>query len=169
MFIVENRGQLARHRHAIAVFSLMCLTTCPLLLPSASAATLTQVSNFGNNPGNLEMYLYVPDNLTGPAPVLVALHYCTDTEPVLFSNTQFASLADQYGYIVIYPSVTRSSQCFDVYSSQALTRGGGSDPVSVKSMIDYVVQNHKRPAGCTTPSPATGALSAYAIAARRER
>ncbi|MBO3739637.1 extracellular catalytic domain type 1 short-chain-length polyhydroxyalkanoate depolymerase [Actinoplanes flavus] len=108
------------------------------LPPPASAAALTEVTGFGANPSNLRMYLYVPDNLAPRPGLLVAVHYCTGTGPAFYSGSQFASLADRYGYIVIYPSVTRSSQCFDVASPQALTRDGGSDPVGIKSMIDYV-------------------------------
>ena len=47
-----------------------------------------------------------------------------------------------YGFIVIYPSATRSGSCWDVSSSQALTRNGGSDPVSIMSMITYAEQHY---------------------------
>ena len=86
------------------------------------------------------MYLYVPDNVAAHPALLVAVHYCTGSGPALYSGTEFASLADQYGFIVIYPSVTRSSKCFDVSSPQALSRDGGSDPVGIMSMVDYVRQ-----------------------------
>ncbi len=108
-----------------------------------AAAKLTRITSFGANPGKLEMHLYVPDKLATPSPLLVAVHYCTGSAEEFFSNSRFAALADQYGYIVIYPSAIREGHCFDVASPQALTRGGGSDPVSIKSMIDYVLQNHK--------------------------
>ncbi|WP_229402303.1 extracellular catalytic domain type 1 short-chain-length polyhydroxyalkanoate depolymerase [Micromonospora okii] len=104
----------------------------------ASAAALTEVTSFGANPSNLRMYLYVPDSVAPRPGLLVAVHYCTGSGPAMYSGTQFAALADRYGYIVIYPSVTRSSKCFDVSSPQALRRDGGSDPVGIKSMIDHV-------------------------------
>ncbi|MEU8166877.1 extracellular catalytic domain type 1 short-chain-length polyhydroxyalkanoate depolymerase [Micromonospora sp. NPDC049004] len=108
----------------------------------ASAATLTQVTGFGNNPTNLQMHLYVPDRVASRPGILLALHYCTGTGPAFYSGTQYASLADRYGFIVIYPSATRSSKCWDVASPQALRRGGGSDPVGLISMIDYVKQRY---------------------------
>ncbi|MET8527373.1 PHB depolymerase family esterase [Micromonospora sp. NPDC005172] len=108
----------------------------------ASAATLTQVTGFGNNPTNLQMHLYVPDRVASRPGILLALHYCTGTGPAFYSGTQYASLADRYGFIVIYPSATRSSKCWDVASPQALRRGGGSDPVGLVSMIDYVKQRY---------------------------
>ena len=110
--------------------------------PPASAASLVQVTNFGSNPSSLQMYVYVPNSVTANPPILVALHQCTGSGPGFYSGTQFASLADQYGYIVIYPSVTRSGSCWDVSSSQALTRNGGSDPVGIMSMITYAEQHY---------------------------
>jgi acetylxylan esterase len=109
----------------------------------AHAASLTQVTNFGSNPTNLGFFLYVPDNIpagTRPA-VLVAVHYCTGSGPAFFSGTQFASLADQFKFIVIYPSATRSSKCFDVSTAGALSHNGNSDPVGIISMVNWVVAN----------------------------
>jgi acetylxylan esterase len=107
----------------------------------ASAASLVEVTNFGSNPTNLRMHLYVPDRVASRPAVLVAVHYCTGTGPAFHSGTQFASLADQYGFIVIYPSATRSGQCFDVSSPGALTHNGNSDPVGIVSMVRWVLQN----------------------------
>jgi len=112
------------------------------LAPSAAAASLVQVTNFGNNPSGLQMYIYVPDNVVPDPPILVALHQCTGSGPEFYSSTEFASLASQYGFIVVYPSVTRSGSCWDVSSSQALTRNGGSDPVGIMSMITYTEQHY---------------------------
>ncbi|BCL18013.1 extracellular catalytic domain type 1 short-chain-length polyhydroxyalkanoate depolymerase [Micromonospora sagamiensis] len=108
----------------------------------ASAATLTEVTAFGPNPSNLRMYLYVPDRVAPRPALVVAVHYCTGSGPAMHSGTQYAALADRYGYIVVYPSVTRSSKCFDVSSPQALRRDGGSDPVGIKSMVDHVRQRY---------------------------
>jgi len=58
--------------------------------PSASAAPLTQVTNFGTNPSNLQMYEYVPNTVKPRPAVLVALHYCTGTGPAFYTNTEFA-------------------------------------------------------------------------------
>ncbi|MEU9200803.1 PHB depolymerase family esterase [Streptomyces sp. NPDC048332] len=110
--------------------------------PPASAATLTEVTGFGSNPSNLRMHLYVPDGVRERPAVLVAVHYCTGSGPAFYSGTEFASLADRYGFIVVYPSATRSGNCFDVSSPQALRRDGGSDPVGIRSMVGYVQQRY---------------------------
>src|SRR5215470_1391034 len=106
---------------------------------AASAASLAEVTSFGNNPTGLRMFLYVPDNVKPHPAVLVAVHFCTGSGPVFFSGTEFASLANQFGFIVIYPSATRSGSCFDVSSPQSLTHNGGSDPVGIMSMVQYAI------------------------------
>ncbi|MFY1623240.1 PHB depolymerase family esterase [Micromonospora sp. WMMD735] len=124
---------------AAALATALATVTAVVTAPNpASAATLTQVTNFGTNPTNLQMHLYVPDRVAARPALLLALHYCTGSGPALHTGYGLSSLADRYGYIVIYPSVTRSSKCWDVSSPQALRRNGGSDPVGLKSMIDYV-------------------------------
>ncbi|MFI6762233.1 PHB depolymerase family esterase [Micromonospora sp. NPDC050417] len=134
--------RLARLLGAAGIAAALALLSLAVATPPAAAATLTEVTNFGTNPSNLRMHLYVPDRVAARPAILVAVHYCTGTGPAFYSGTQFASLADQYGFIVIYPSATRSGQCFDVYSPQALRRDGGSDPVSILSMVRYVQQRH---------------------------
>ncbi|WP_159943233.1 MULTISPECIES: PHB depolymerase family esterase [unclassified Nocardiopsis] len=130
---------LIRAVGALTAAVLPLLAALLFTAPPASAATLTEVTDFGPNPSGLRMYLYVPDTVTEDPAVLVAQHWCTGSGPVFHSNTEYASLADRYGFIVVYPSVTRSSQCFDVASPGALRRGGGSDPVGIRSMVAHVV------------------------------
>jgi endo-1,4-beta-xylanase len=110
----------------------------------AAAATLTQVTNFGANPSNLNMYLYVPNNVAPRPALLVAIHYCTGTASALYNGYfhDYVTAADQYGYVIVFPEATRSGQCFDVYSPQALRRGGGSDPVGIMSMVNYAKQRY---------------------------
>ncbi|MFJ8279274.1 PHB depolymerase family esterase [Streptomyces griseoviridis] len=120
------------------------------------AATLTEVTGFGTNPSNLQMYVYVPANVAAHPAVVVAVHYCTGSGPAMYAGTEFASLADRYGFVVVYPSVTRASKCFDVASPAALRRGGGSDPVGIKSMVDWVATQYSAD---TTKVFATGISS----------
>ena len=108
----------------------------------AAAGSLVQVTNFGTNPTNLQMWLYVPPSVKPHPAILLALHQCTGSGPGFFSGTQFANLADQSGFIVIFPSVTRSGSCWDVYSNQGLARNGGSDNTGLISMINYVEQHN---------------------------
>ncbi|MEV6300639.1 PHB depolymerase family esterase [Actinoplanes sp. NPDC051861] len=138
---------MRRHWRAVlasvaAVLTGLLATTTLLPASPASAAALTEVTGFGTNPTGIRMYLYVPDRLPTKPAVLVAVHYCTGSGPAFYSGTEFKSLADQYGFIVIYPSTVRTGNCWDVSSSGALTHNGNSDPVGITSMVKYVQQRY---------------------------
>jgi poly(hydroxyalkanoate) depolymerase family esterase len=113
--------------------------------PPAAAASLTEVTDFGENPGNLRMHLYAPDTRPAAPAILVAMHGCGGSGTGFYSGSEFASLADQYGFIVIYPTATKQTamgNCFDVWSEASKHRGGGSDPASVVSMVEYAEQEY---------------------------
>jgi acetylxylan esterase len=132
---------IARAAGAVIAAALLVVAGLALATP-ASSAQLMEVTGFGTNPSNLRMHLYVPDGVPARPAVVVAVHYCTGNGPAFYSGTEFASLADQYKFIVIYPTATRSGSCFDVYSPQALRHDGGSDPVGIVSMVKYVQQRY---------------------------
>ncbi|MEV4535916.1 PHB depolymerase family esterase [Asanoa sp. NPDC049518] len=135
--------RLPKALHALWIVLATAVVAATLLVASpAKAATLTEVTNFGANPGNLRMYVYVPDRVAARPGLLVAVHYCTGSGPALYSGTEFARLADQYGYVVVYPSVTASDGCFDVASTATLTHNGGSDSLSIVSMTRYAQQTY---------------------------
>jgi len=117
----------------------------PMVAGPAAAASLTQVTNFGSNPGGMEMYVYLPISRPAAPAVVVPMHGCGGSGPGFYSGSEFAQLADRYGFIVIYPSAEQQAgfgKCFDTWSDAAKHRGGGSDPVSIASMVSYAVQNY---------------------------
>ncbi|RVD89041.1 uncharacterized protein DFL_000064 [Arthrobotrys flagrans] len=103
--------------------------------------------NWGNNPTNIEFWIYVPTTLKTRPAIVVAAHYCGGSASAFFSGTQWANLADQYGYIVIYPSVTRSSKCWDVASTASLTHNGGSDSLAIVTMVKWALNKYSGDAG----------------------
>jgi len=147
----------------LVVGTVLFLTAGP-----ASAATLTQVTNFGTNPSNLNMYVYVPATVTAHPAILVAVHYCTGSAQALFNGYahDYVTAADRYGYVIVFPEATRSGQCFDVYSPQALKRGGGSDPVGIMSMVTYAEQHYNGdPSRIFVTGVSSGAMMTNVLAA----
>ncbi|MCS7477062.1 PHB depolymerase family esterase [Umezawaea endophytica] len=111
----------------------------------ASAASLTEVANFGDNPGGMRMHVYAPDSRPANPAIVVAMHGCGGSGPGFYSGSEFASAADRHGFVVIYPSAQQEAgfgKCFDTWSAAAKRRGGGSDPVSITSMVTYVQQRY---------------------------
>jgi len=111
---------------------------------AALGAQLTQVTNFGSNPTNTKMYIYVPDKLAAKPPVLVVAHYCTGTASAMFNGqgSPYHQLADQYGFIAIYPESPYSGTCWDVSSKKALSHNGGGDSNSIANMVTYTLSKY---------------------------
>jgi hypothetical protein len=62
------------------------------------------------------MYLYVPNSLRPDPAILVAAHECAENGPAFYETTGFSTLADEYGFIVIYPSASQPGGCWDTSS-----------------------------------------------------
>jgi poly(hydroxyalkanoate) depolymerase family esterase len=129
------------HRGHIASIVLLFATVLGAPRPAA-AATLQEVQGFGNNPSNEKMYLYVPDKVAVSPPILVAIHYCGGSANAFFTGTGYRALADQYGFIVIYPQTTSSDGCFDVHSDATLHHDAGGDSAGIASMVRYTVSKY---------------------------
>jgi len=113
-----------------------------LFVSFGATASLQRVTDFGSNPSNTQMWIYVPDKLATNPPIVVAIHYCTGTAQAYFSGTPYKSYADQHGFIVIYPSSPYSGGCWDVSSKSALTHNGGGDSNSIANMVTYTIQRY---------------------------
>lgn len=112
-------------------------------LALANAASLTQVTDFGYNPTNAEMYIYVPDKLPENPAVILGMHYCSGTGPEFYNDTKWANISDTRGFIVIYPNTPNvKDKCWDVASKQTLTRDGGGDSQSIANMVKYTIAKY---------------------------
>jgi poly(hydroxyalkanoate) depolymerase family esterase len=106
--------------------------------------TLTSITSFGSNPGNLNMYSYVPFGITQSASLVVALHGCSQTALNYSDQSGWNKLANRHQFIVIYPeqvSSNNSSKCFNWYESGDQTKGQG-EALSIKQMVDYMKANY---------------------------
>ncbi|MFE1949681.1 PHB depolymerase family esterase [Streptomyces sp. NPDC059524] len=112
--------------------------------PQASAAGLTQVTGFGSNPGNLSMYAYAPDGLPEDAPIVVALHGCTQSASDYYAHSGWPKFADQYKFALVLPQTTsanNANSCFNWFDSADSTRGKG-EALSIKQMVDTAVARY---------------------------
>ena len=123
-------------------FSVLSVTVSCIGLVSAAVGQLQQMSSFGANPNNVGVYYYRPPNVQANPALIVAIHYCTGSAQAYFQNTPYANLADQRGFMVIYPDAPRSGKCFDVNTPATLTHNGGGDSQGIASMIKFAVANY---------------------------
>ncbi|MER6734983.1 extracellular catalytic domain type 1 short-chain-length polyhydroxyalkanoate depolymerase [Streptomyces puniciscabiei] len=116
----------------------------PLTPAAAAPGTFQQVTDFGSNPGNLAMYEYAPANLPAGAPLVVALHGCTQSASDYHSHSGWQKFADQWGFAVVYPQTStanNSLSCFSWFDSTKDARGKG-EAASVVQMVDTAVAQY---------------------------
>ncbi|MEO8760250.1 MAG: PHB depolymerase family esterase [Bacteroidia bacterium] len=98
------------------------------------------VTGFGANPGNLNMYSYVPTGISGSAPLVVVMHGCTQTATMVAVQSGWNTLADRHKFFVVYPeqnSANNSSSCFNWFLTGDQSRNQG-EAGSIKQMVDYM-------------------------------
>jgi poly(hydroxyalkanoate) depolymerase family esterase len=98
------------------------------------------VSSFGTNPGNLNMYSYVPTGIAGKAPLVVVMHGCTQNATTVATQSGWNTLADRHKFFVVYPeqnSANNSSNCFNWFVQGDENRNQG-EAYSIKQMVDYM-------------------------------
>ncbi|MGQ5638998.1 MULTISPECIES: extracellular catalytic domain type 1 short-chain-length polyhydroxyalkanoate depolymerase [unclassified Streptomyces] len=129
---------------ALGAFAAGLTVVTPLAPTAEAAGTLQQVTSFGSNPGNLAMYEYAPSNLPAGAPLVVALHGCTQSASDYHTHSGWQKFADQWGFAVVYPQTSSSNNslsCFSWFDSTKDTRGKG-EAASIKQMVDTAVAQY---------------------------
>jgi acetylxylan esterase len=107
------------------------------------AGSLQQITNSGiSNPTNVGFYLYEPKKLATKPGIIVAIHYCTGSAQAYYSGSPYAQLAEQYGFVVIYPSSPHSGTCWDVSSKATLTHNGGGDSNGIANMVTWTINKY---------------------------
>ncbi|MBX6751049.1 MAG: PHB depolymerase family esterase [Micromonosporaceae bacterium] len=163
--VARPLGRLAALAAALLV---TILAVVAVAVRPARAATLTPVTNFGSNPGNLNMYVYRPDGLGSGAPVVVAMHGCSQDANTYYTNSGWPKYADLFRFIVIFPeqkSANAANACFNWFTAGDVARGQG-EALSVKQMVDYAQNTYGADPNRTfvTGLSAGGAFAAVMLA-----
>jgi acetylxylan esterase len=126
---------------AIVASAATVLTALP-----GQAASLQAVADWKGGvsglPADVTMKIYVPDKVAAKPPVLLVVHYCGGTADAVFGQAQGGGIvkaADQYGFIMVFPS---SGRCWDIVSNKTRTRDGGGDSHAIKQMVLYAISQH---------------------------
>lgn len=129
------------------------------------AGSTAAVANFGNNPGGLKMYLHTPGRVAAGAPIVVALHGCSQTAAD-YAGVGWDALADARGFYVIYAEQTTTNnfnRCFRWYESAQTGQGG--EAASVAAMVAHVRTTAGAGKNFVTGLSSGGAMAAAMIAA----
>jgi poly(hydroxyalkanoate) depolymerase family esterase len=99
---------------------------------------------FGSNPGNLRMFVYRPPSLAENPALVVVLHGCTQTAAGYDLGAGWSTLADRYGFVVLFPEQQRSNNpngCFNWFQPAHSQRDRG-EPLSIRQMIEKSIVEH---------------------------
>lgn len=135
---------------------------------AAPASAQTEVTGFGSNPGNLRMFKFVPTGLPASAPLVVALHGCSQSASSYDAETGWQLLANRWKFALLLPqqqSANNSSSCFNWFELGDTTRGQG-EALSIKQMVDRMLADYSGAADrvYVTGLSAGGAMTATMLA-----
>lgn len=110
-------------------------------MAASAQPTLTEVRDFGSNPGHLQMFYYVPAELPADAPLVVVAHGCLQTAKQLADTSGWVEMADRFGVALVFPQTSKANEpwagCFRTWEPAHQQRDAG-EPLSVRQMIDYM-------------------------------
>ncbi len=105
---------------------------------------LKGVPGFGTNPGDLKMWMYLPQQIPDRPPLVVVLHGCGQTAAGYDHGAGWSTLADRYGFALLMPEQQRTNNpngCFNWFQPGDTQRGQG-EAASIRQMIETMVRDH---------------------------
>jgi poly(hydroxyalkanoate) depolymerase family esterase len=102
---------------------------------------------FSNRAGTRTYKLYEPPRLSpraGPRAMVVMLHGCTQSADDFAAGTRMNRLADEQGFLVVYPEQASSanpSRCWNWFNAEDQARGGG-EPSLIAGIASEVAARH---------------------------
>jgi poly(hydroxyalkanoate) depolymerase family esterase len=120
----------------------------PIRKPSigdAQAPGAFETHEFSNHAGTRSYKLYVPTRSPElPPPMVVMLHGCTQSADDFAAGTQMNRLADEHGFLVVYPEQAahaNPSKCWNWFNAQDQVRGAG-EPALIAGIVRDVAARH---------------------------
>lgn len=141
-----RRSRVGRPRVRLTAFgtALVAAIAAIACAGPARAATLTEITGFGSNPGNLKMWEYIPTGLAPNRPLVILLHGCSATAAAIDNESGWTKWADQFQFALVLPEqkpANNGFRCFNVSVPGDQERGQG-EVLSVKQMTDWAIAHH---------------------------
>ncbi len=95
---------------------------------------------YANGAGQRAYKLYVPARIEASPPLVVMLHGCTQSADDFASGTRMNRLADEHGFLVVYPEQAGSanpSKCWNWFKAQDQVRDSG-EPSLIAGIVREV-------------------------------
>ncbi|HUD92879.1 PHB depolymerase family esterase [Sphingobium sp.] len=117
--------------------------------PPSDRGQLSDMEDFGSNPGALRARYYLPQDLGGSdrsrhVPLVVVLHGCTQNADAYDYGAGWSQLADELGFALLFPEqrhANNPNRCFNWFAPGDSARDTG-EPLSIRQMIAAMVAAH---------------------------
>lgn len=128
---------------SLILFCLMTLAaTCS---PTRSGeGGLEELTGFGDNPGNLKAWHYVPKQLPEEAALVLVLHGCGQNAAEMARLSGWNALAEEYRFAILYPEqqVSNNRQnCFNWFLPEDMQRDSG-EALSIRHMLKHMLEEY---------------------------
>lgn len=135
---------------------------------TADEGEFVELSGFGPDPGALRMLAYLPQDLPQGAPLVVALHGCTQTAAGYAAGSGWTGLAKAGRFALLLPEQRQANnpnRCFNWFEPGDSRRGQG-EVASIHSAIAHMVATRGIDRGrvFVTGLSAGGAMAANLLA-----
>ncbi|GAA2787908.1 extracellular catalytic domain type 1 short-chain-length polyhydroxyalkanoate depolymerase [Saccharopolyspora taberi] len=140
---IPFRRKGTRSRTPLRRAAAVTIAAAALLVPSTpahAAVSLEPVTGF-DNPGGLSMYVYRPADLPEKAPVVVALHGCTQSAQDYADHSGLDKFADQNKFLLVFAeqsTTNNPNRCFNWFQPGDISRDQG-EAASIRNMVDHAV------------------------------
>jgi Esterase PHB depolymerase len=108
------------------------------------SASLQSIDDFGPNPGNLNMYVYVPDGHEPKPAMVIALHGCVQQASTFDDETGLTKFADKLKFLLLLPEQPKANneyQCFNWFQTEDNQKNQGESG-SIRNMIQYMIDTY---------------------------
>lgn len=158
---------MTRPRTSAAALSLKLQPNPPAKGPG-EVDLLTETKDFGPNPGDLRMLMYLPKELAAGSPLVVVLHGSTMTAQAYAEGAGWLALAQRFGFALLCPEQTSANNAnlsFNWFQPWDSAREGG-EATSIHQMIGQAIETHDLDAKrvFVTGLSAGGAMTAVMLA-----
>ncbi|SDP41513.1 esterase, PHB depolymerase family [Phyllobacterium sp. YR620] len=107
------------------------------IIDAGGSTRLKALADFGQNPGELRAWHYIPASFKPGSPLVVVLHGCTQTAAGYDRGSGWSELADTHGFALLFPEQQRGNNanlCFNWFNPGDVGRGQG-EVESIRQML----------------------------------